>query len=112
MECFQKAKDEPRLRVRAGQELGRCFACEGWYAEAIGEFKESIKALAGTDNETELSIRYDLMQSLASKAKKDENIDLAREAMDICSGIARKNISYRDIRDCRRNLDDLVKELD
>ncbi len=52
------------------------------------------------------------MQSLASKAKKDENIDLAREAMDICSGIARKNISYRDIRDCRRNLDDLVKELD
>ncbi len=112
MECFQKAKDEPRLRVRAGQELGRCFASEGWFSEAVGEFKESIKALAGGDNETELSLRYDLMQALAKKAKADSNIDLAREAMEICSGIARKDISYRDIRDCRRNLDDLVKELD
>ena len=112
MECFQKAKDEPRLRVRAGQELGRCFASEGWYSEAIGEYKESIKALAGSDNETELSLRYDLMESLAAKAKQDGNIELAKEAMDICSGIARKDISYRDIRDCRRNLDELVKELD
>jgi tetratricopeptide (TPR) repeat protein len=112
MECFQKAKDEPRLRVRAGQELGRCFTTEGWYSEAIGEFKESIKALAGADNATELSLRYDLMQSLSAKAKKDANIDLAKEAMDICSRIARKDISYRDIRECRRNLDELVKELD
>ena len=112
MECFQKAKDEPKLRVRAGQELGRCFASEGWYSEAIGEFKESIKALAGSDNETELSLRYDLMKSLAAKAKNDSNIDLAKEAMDICSSIARKDISYRDIRDCRRDLDELVKDLD
>ena len=112
MECFQKAKDEPRLRVRAGQELGRCFAAEGWHTEATGEFKESIKALAGGDNDTELSLRYDLMQSLASKAKNDDNIDLAREAMEICSSIARKDISYRDIRECRRTLDELVKELD
>ncbi len=112
MECFQKAKDEPRLRVRAGQELGRCFSSEGWFSEAAGEFKESIKALGGTDSELELSLRYDLMQSLAEKARKDTNIDLAREAMEICSSIARKDISYRDIRDCRRNLDELVKELD
>ncbi len=112
MECFQKAKDEPRLRVRAGQKLGRCFASEGWYSEAIGEFKESIKALAGSDNDAELSLRYDLMQSLSKKAQKDENIDLAKEAMDICSGIARKDISYRAIRECGRNLDELVKELD
>ena len=74
--------------------------------------KESIKSLAGGDNDAELSLRYDLMQSLAMKAKNDENIDLAREAMEICSGIARKDISYRDIRDCRRNLDELVKELE
>jgi hypothetical protein len=112
MECFQKAKDEPRLRVRAGQELGRCFAAEDWHTEAIGEFKESIKALAGSDNDMELDLRYDLMKSLSAKAKNDENIDLAREAMDICSSIARKNISYRDIRECRRSLSDLVKELD
>jgi hypothetical protein len=52
------------------------------------------------------------MQSLAEKAKNDDNIDLAREAMEICSSIARKDISYRDIRECRRNIDELVKELD
>ncbi|MBT4583627.1 MAG: hypothetical protein HOC93_00935 [Phycisphaerae bacterium] len=112
MECFQKSKDEPKLRVRAGHELGKCFVSEGWFAEAIGEFKESIKALAGSDNATELSIRYDLMQALAKKAEADKNVELAREAMEICSGIARKDISYRDIRDCRRHLDTLVKELD
>ncbi|MDP7008657.1 MAG: hypothetical protein QGI78_03700 [Phycisphaerales bacterium] len=112
MECFQKSKDEPKLRVRAGYELGKCFVTEGWYAEAIGEFKESIKTLAGSDNSTELSIRYDLMQALAKKAENDQNVELAREALEICSGIARKDISYRDIRDCRRNLDSLVKDLD
>ena len=112
MECFQKSKDEPKLRVRAGHELGKCFVSEGWFAEAIGEFKESIKALAGSDNTTELSIRYDLMQALAKKAEADKNVELAREAMEICSGIARKDISYRDIRNCRRSLESLVKELD
>ena len=112
MECFQKSKDEPKLRVRAGHELGKCFISENWFAEAISEFKESIKALAGSDNTTELSIRYDLMQALAKKAEADKNVELAREAMEICSGIARKDISYRDIRECRRSLDTLVKELD
>jgi lipopolysaccharide biosynthesis regulator YciM len=112
MECFQKSKDEPKLRVRAGHELGKCFVSENWFAEAISEFKESIKALAGSDNTTELSIRYDLMQALAKKAEADKNVELAREAMEICSGIARKDISYRDIRECRRSLDTLVKELD
>ena len=82
------------------------------YSQNTSEYKESIKALAGSDNETELSLRYDLMDSLAAKAKIDRNIDLAKEAMDICSGIARKDISYRDIRERRRNLDELVKELD
>ncbi|MBC8522932.1 hypothetical protein H8D29_03295 [PVC group bacterium] len=112
MECFQKAKDEPKLRVQAGYELGMCFVVEGWFTEAIGEFKDSIKSLAGGDNTTEMSIRYVLMQTLAKKAQADKNVDLAREAMEICSHIARKDISYRDIRDCRRNLGTLVKELD
>jgi hypothetical protein len=52
------------------------------------------------------------MQALAKKAEADKNVELAREAMEICSGIARKDISYRDIRDCRRKLETLVKELD
>ena len=52
------------------------------------------------------------MKSLSEKADKEQNIDLAKEAMDICSGIARKDISYRDIRDWRRKLDELVKNLD
>ena len=112
MECFQKAKDEPSLRVRAGHALGRCFASEDWHTEAVAEFQEALKVLAGSDATAELSIRYDLMRSLADKAQRDKNADLAREALDICSTIARKDITYRDIRDCRRELDELVKELD
>jgi hypothetical protein len=112
MECFQKAKDEPRLRVRASHALGNCFAREEWHTEAVAEYNEALKALEGGDTATELAIRYDLMKSLTSKAERDSNVDMAREALDICSSIARKDITYRDIRDCRRHLDDLVRSLE
>ncbi|MBT4766877.1 MAG: hypothetical protein HOO04_00770, partial [Phycisphaerae bacterium] len=45
---------------------------------------------------------------LAEREKSDEH---AREALEICSGIARQDIMYRDIRDRRRALDELVRSL-
>jgi tetratricopeptide (TPR) repeat protein len=111
MEAFQKCKDEPRLRVAAGHLLGRCFAAEGWHQEALGEYREALAVIDATERDRELDIRYDMMLSLIALARAEKSLALAKEALDICSQIARKNISFRDIRARRKELDALIKDL-
>ncbi|MDG2424582.1 MAG: hypothetical protein P8M22_11440 [Phycisphaerales bacterium] len=111
MECFQKAKDEPKLRTIAGHYLGRCFALEEWHSEAIAEYQEVLSNIDATDKEREMDIRYDLMVSMISSARSDSNGEQARDALEICSWIARKDITYKDIRDRRKEIDQLVREL-
>ena len=111
MACFQKSKDEPKIRTRSGHLLGRCFAEEGWHSEAVDEYRDTISNLYATEGEIELEIRYDLMESLIELAKQERSGEHAREALEICSGIARKDITYRDIRARRKELDALSREL-
>ncbi len=112
--CFQEAKVEPKLRIRAGYMLGRCFAAENWHDVAITEYKEalgSLEAGAPGARELELAIRYDLMVSLMAQARSVRSLEMAREAHDICSSILRKDINYRDVRQCRVQMDELMREL-
>lgn len=111
MEQFQAAKEEPRLRVRSAHLLGQCFAREQWHMEAIAEFKEALATIDATEKDRELDIRYDLMASLIENAREDRSIDTAREALEICSGIARKDITYRDIRGKRKEIDQLIRDI-
>jgi hypothetical protein len=111
MPCFQQAKDEAKYRVMAAHMLGKCFAAQGWHAEAIDEFKEAVRVLDAGNAERELDIKYDLMVSLMEMAKAERNGQAARDAAEICSYILRKNIAYRDIRDRRKQVDALVKEI-
>ena len=111
MECFQKSKDEPKLRTRSGHYLARCFAREGWHSEAVDEYRDTISNMDATERDLELDIRYDLMESLIELAREERSDILAREALEICSGIARKDITYRDIRARRKELDTLCREL-
>lgn len=109
MGCFQKSKDEPRIRTQSGHLLGQCFAREGWHAEAIAEYKDVLSKMDTTEGE--LEIRYHLMLSLIELATAERSEEHAREALEICSGIARKDITYRDIRSRRKEIDELVKSL-
>ena len=111
VECFQEAKDDPKLRVRAAYMLGRCFAAESWHDVAIQEYEEALDRLEAGDKETELDIRYYLMKSLMEQASADQSLDMAKRALEICSTIVRKDITFRDIRDCRRQADGLIKQL-
>jgi hypothetical protein len=111
MPLFQSAKEEPRLRLRAGWMLGKCFASEEWHMEAESEFKEALAKMDASEREAENDIRYDLMVTLIARARGERAEAIAREALTICSDIARKDISYRDIRTRRREIDQLVKEL-
>jgi tetratricopeptide (TPR) repeat protein len=111
MAAFQACKDEAKLRIGATHMLGRCFAAEGWHGEAVGEYREALGALGVGENERELPIKYDLMLSLMELAKSEKNGTYAREAGEICSAIVRRDISYRDIRVRRKEIDALVKDL-
>jgi len=108
---LQQAKDEPKLRMRASHLLGRCYEAEGWHREAIDEYREALAAIDVTEKDRELHIRYDMMVSLMGQAKTQRSVEMAREALEICSGIARKDITYRDIRAKRKELDQIIAEL-
>jgi hypothetical protein len=112
MAHFQAAKDEPKLRVRAGHLLGRCFIKEGWYGEAIEELKDTLQVIEVTEKDYELVVRYDLMVAMLAGAEQDRSIELARDAKAICSEIARKDITYRDIRAKRKQVDEVIRALE
>ena len=111
MKRFQDAKDEPRLRVQAGHMLGRCFAEETWHIEAIQAYKEVLEHVEATEKEMELAIRYDLMVSLMANAREERSLDLAKEARGICTSILKQDVTYRDIRSARKEVDQLIKEV-
>jgi tetratricopeptide (TPR) repeat protein len=111
MGSFQSCKDEAKLRIASTHYLGKCFAAEGWHSEAIGEFREAITGLGAGEADRELPIKYDLMLSLMEIARAEQNSAYAREAGEICSAIVRRDISYRDIRQRRKEIDTLLKEL-
>ena len=112
MAMFQQCKDEAKYRTRATHMLGKCFSFEDWHQEAVSEFREALDHIEGTEKEREMPIRYDLMLSLIDLARADRSLESAREAAEICSAIVRKDISYRDIRVKRKEVDTLIKELD
>lgn len=111
MAQFQAAKDEPKLRATASHMLGRCFAAEGWHMEAMDEFKEALARLEPSERHRELEVRYDLMASQMAHARAERDIGLAREALQNCTEILRKDIAFRDIRARRKELDTLIREL-
>ncbi|MDI9404097.1 MAG: hypothetical protein QM516_09515 [Limnohabitans sp.] len=110
MAAFQSCKDEAKLRIMATHMLGRCFAASGWHGEAIGEYREALQSLGAGEADRELPVKYDLMCSLMELARAEKNANHAREAGDICSAIVRRDISYRDIRAKRKEIDTLLKE--
>lgn len=111
MAAFQAAKDDPKLRVYSAWMLGRCFSKAGWHSEAVDEYREAINALDATQAERELEIKYDLMDSLIALARSEKSLALAKEAADICSYMVRKNIAFRDVRQKRKEVDELVRSL-
>ncbi|HMN97186.1 MAG TPA: hypothetical protein PKC43_11915 [Phycisphaerales bacterium] len=111
MASFQIAKEDARFRLTSAWMLGRCFAAENWHQEAIGEYREALDVLDASDRDRELEIKYDLMLSMIAVAREEQSLGMAKEAAEICSSILRRNISFRDIRARRKDLDTLIREL-
>ena len=111
MAQFQAAKDEPRLHADAAHNLGLCFHAEGWFIEAVAEFDEALARVEASEREKILDMKYDLMLGLIEGAKSENDAEMAQRAKSICSEIARTNIAYRDIRDRRREVDEVIGKI-
>lgn len=108
---FQEAQGDARNRAASLHYIGLCFLEQEWHEEAIQSLRAAVEAWELKDDETHLNMRYDLMLALEAFARENEELEAAEEANKLASGIALKQLNFRDIRERRDALRTLVKEL-
>ncbi len=108
---LQEAQQDPRVRPRALHMIGICFLKEGWFDEAVESLRQAVDLYEIKDDENHLSMRYDLLTALEQYAREHKDLAAAEEAGKIASGIAMKQLTYRDIKARRDALRELVKQL-
>lgn len=109
--AFQQAKADFKFRAPSLEYLGRCYVTKEWYEEAIDTLRQGIETHPSKDDRLGLELRYLLMDALEKSARKDNNVEQAKEAREIASQIVQTNISYRDISDRLNTLRTLADEL-
>ena len=108
---FQEAQSDPKFRSASLNYLGEAFAAKGWYDEAIDTFRRGIDNHESDTDPIALQLRYDLMDALENKARKERKIGLAEEASSIGSQIAQTNINFKDIRNRLTTVREFLDEL-
>jgi tetratricopeptide (TPR) repeat protein len=109
---FQEAQDDQKARASVLYYMGRAFlSLTGWEAEAISTLRRAIAEVSDERGELALELRYYLMAALLTKAKRDRERASAEEADELAAGIAMQKFNYRDIREQRANIKQLLEEL-
>ena len=108
---FQEAKADPKNRGTALSMLAQSFERIGWNDEAIQTYRSALETRSDESGDLVMSLRYGLMSALQAKAAEARDIASAEEAEKLASEIAIQKIGYRDIRDRRQQLKDLLAEL-
>lgn len=112
IEQFQLAQEDGKLRRQVQGMMGQSLLqLGGWEAEAVDTFRKALHGLGDADSEQGMDLRYGLMTALIAYARANQDLDAAREAEKIAGGIAIKSFSYRDIREQRDQVKQLVKDL-
>lgn len=107
---FQEAQGDPRFRGRAHGALAECFYRMQWIDEAIQTYRSAAEARELLPEQL-MELQYGLMRALQSKGESERDLPSAEEAEKIASGIAIKNLAYRDIRGRREALKKLVQSI-
>lgn len=108
---LQDAKGDARYRPRALALLGQAFGAMEWNDEAIATYRQALENKGTLSDEIQLELRYGLMIALAAKAESDNDLASAEEAEKLASAIAIEQFGYRDIRERREQLKQLVARL-
>lgn len=107
---FQEAQSDPRFRTKAAAGLAECFYRMQWIDEAVQTYRAAAESRDLMADQL-LDLQYGLMRALQAKAEGERDLASAEEAEKIASGIAIKNLAYRDIRGRREALKKLVQAL-
>ncbi len=110
IEQFQESQHDPRNRAASQVMLGQSFQAIGWTEEAIDTFRHAadIKDLMP---DVLMEIRYHLMVALQTRADADGDVAAAEEADRLASGIARQQMTYKDIKTRREAIKALLQRL-
>lgn len=111
VEMLQEAKGDTKNRSAAMLYLGESFRAMGWADESIETLRSALDQHEDTGNEIGMGLRYSLMSSLEAKARADRDLEAAKEADKLASAIAIQQINYRDIRERRAAIKELINEL-
>jgi len=108
---LQQAQGEPKMRVRTLNMLAQSFLAMEWGDEAVTTFRQALQAHGRDSDATGMEINYGLMDALLKKATDHRDLEAAIEADKIASGIAIKDISFKEIRAKRDAIKKLLVEL-
>lgn len=111
IENFQQATSSPQVAAQARRGLAESFAAVGWLDEAESTYREAISEHHSDSDDIGTDLRYGLMSVLEKKARENTDLPCAEEAFKLASGIAIKKIGFKDIRERRNAIQELVKEL-
>jgi tetratricopeptide (TPR) repeat protein len=89
---FQEARNDPRFRVGALNNIGQCFFYKNWYPDAIDSFNTALDAVENAEGSTAKELRYNLGRSYEA----DGNLD---EALSEFRKVAQIDYNYRDVRE-------------
>ncbi|HBO50921.1 MAG TPA: hypothetical protein DD471_02975 [Planctomycetes bacterium] len=90
IEPFQKAVKDPKFKVRAQNNMGKCFQKKNVHAIAITQYQEALKGVADPDSDIAKEIRY----NLATAAEDNGEYADALEQYQI---IMATDIGFRDV---------------
>ncbi len=109
--AFQQAKADPKRRAMSHEFLGRCYINKEYLEEAVDTLAQGIDAHKIPDDRLALELRYLKMDAHIKLARKNNDIEHAKEAQQIASGIFQADINYRDIRERMEEIKQLIEQL-
>lgn len=111
VEAFQEAQTDPKRRVPSKEALGMCYIAMEWLDAAIDTLREAIDMHPFRDDRTGLAMRYLLVEALEKRARRDDKLEDAQQALSIASEVLQINIRYRDVRERVNTLKELGEQI-
>ena len=108
---LQEAQGDPRHRIACMDMLAQAFYAIEWLDESIGTFRDALSAHKAPEDELGMELRYGLLRSLEAKGDQEDDLAAAEEAYKVASSIAIQNIAYRDIRERRDSIKQILTRL-
>ncbi len=108
---LQEAKTDSKRRSEALNLLAMSFQRIGWHDAAMEQFRQALEHHEDHEDDMGMELRYGLMSSLHDQGRENDSLEAAQEAFKIASAIAMTKFNFRDIREQRDAIKQLVEEL-